>query len=150
MLDSTNHKTLIIVAIIGAIGAILAAVISKPEPTPSPIPIPKPIPSPIIPEPKPLPIKIKVICDDSYECGSIVGLPRELDGRSEATAKENTEQACISKGFILEKYTTLSHSISCGKNYGLVQWINGQFVHRELSICSSGTVRVVNTITCKI
>ncbi|MBC7419768.1 MAG: hypothetical protein H7328_03480 [Bdellovibrio sp.] len=92
-----------------------------------------------------------VICSEAFACGARVGIGREIDARSYDIAELNANAACqvvTGNPYSRAAFSTTSHGIQCGRNYGLGQWNGSYFAQNELPICGQGWVTVINQITC--
>jgi len=75
---------------------------------------------------------------------------RELDARTAKAAQTNARGICISEGYPdYYDYETETHSTSCGKNYGLTNWMGDRFVHLEYGICGSD-VTIISRVRCRL
>lgn len=90
---------------------------------------------------------VRTLCNNSFQCGSILGFQREIDGRNEF-ALTNARHACESNMGKLYNYQVEEHAIHCGRSYGLVQWNGSQFQQNEVPICATQRVTVIETISC--
>lgn len=121
-----TFKKNLILALIGGLFAIVAAIFPEILPPPS-----------------------YALCDSFNDCRAITGIDRDIDGRIDHVAKNNATQACLAQNGFYDSHSTTVKSISCDFAFGFATWDSGRFIQIEEPICSTGEAKVIDKIVCR-